>query len=310
MPIVSLPPAEVAEPCPESDPSGGGEQDMLTESSQLEPMLGQVLAYGGEYPDEFGSYGLVWHEGDDASVFVSFSSNVPEHRAALEAMVEHPDELIVCQVAVSGGVADAVQATLVKELQGRFLSIGRGGGAIEVSLAANEEELAGELMSRYGDAIDLTVGALAYPLEDAEEVCEDSPAGEDVHGLRIEVVAPTDPVSAAGVTPLQLSVVLTNDGESRIQFGSGTAIGTILNTSGDVVSSSSTVAIGDAGIGVDLGPGESMELPLVVSTASCDPALGYALPPGEYQLVAAVQHSDGDTTTLQSRPVPIVVGEA
>ena len=307
-PIASLPASDVTEPCPESDASSDGGQDMVSESSRLEPMLGQVLAYGGEHPDQFGSYGLVWHDGDDASVFVSFSSNVPEHRAALEAMVEHPDELIVCQVAVSGEVAQAVEATLVKELEGRFLSISHGGGAVEVVLAANEEVLAGDLLSRYGDAIDVTVGALAYPLEDAEAVCEDPPVGTNLAGLRVEVAAPVGPMSAAGVTPLQLTVVLTNDGESPIQFGSGTAIGTILDTSGDVVSSLSTVAIAEVGIGVDLGPGESMELPLVVSTASCDPQLGYALPPGDYELVAAVSHSDGDNTTLHSAPVPIVVG--
>ena len=307
-PIASLPPTEVTEPCPDSDPSGGSGQNVLAETSRLEPMLGQVLAYGGERPAEFGSSGLIWHDSDDASVFVSFTSNLADHRAALEAMVEHPDELIVCQVAVSGGVAQAVEATLAKELEGRFLSIGRAGGSIEVVLAADEEGLADDLLSRYGDAVHVRVGALAFPLEDAEAVCDDPDPSTDVPGLRIEVVAPAEPISAAGVTPLQLHVELTNDGDIPIQFDSGTAVGTILDLSGKVVSASGTILIADVGFGVDLGPGASTELPLMVSTASCDPELGYVLPPGEYQLVAAVQHSDGDTTTLHSPPVPIVVG--
>ena len=196
---------------------------MLAESSRLEPMLGQVLAYGGQRPDQFGSYGLVWHDGDDASVVVSFTSDLDVHRAALETAVEHPSELIVCQVAASGEVAQAVEATLVKELEGRFLSIGRGGGAIEVVLAANEELLAGERVARYRDAIDVTVGALAYPLDQASEVCDDQPAAASLPGLRIEVVAPAGPVNASGVEPLQLTVMLTNDRSEPIRFTSGTA---------------------------------------------------------------------------------------
>ncbi len=43
---------------------------MQAEMSKLEPMLGVVLAYGGERPDEFGSYGLVWQGTNDASVFI------------------------------------------------------------------------------------------------------------------------------------------------------------------------------------------------------------------------------------------------
>lgn len=71
-PVVSVVPIEVVEPCPESAPSSDGGKGMPAESSRLEPMLGQVLAYGGQHRDQFGSYGLVW-DGADASVFVSFT---------------------------------------------------------------------------------------------------------------------------------------------------------------------------------------------------------------------------------------------
>ncbi len=165
-PVVSVAPFEVVEPCPQSDPSSDGGQGVLAESSRLESMLGQVLAYGGQRPDQFGSYGLVW-DGEDASVFVSFTSDLDAHRVALQGTVDHPDELIVCQVAMSGVVAQAVQATLTAELAGRFVSIGRGMGPLEVTLAPTEAQLAGELVARYGDAIEVTVGALLYPIEDA-----------------------------------------------------------------------------------------------------------------------------------------------
>jgi hypothetical protein len=75
-PVESLPPIEVREPCPHSDAPAGSAGAMTTESSRLEPMLAQVLAYGGEHPDEFGSYGLIWHAGGDASVFIALTGFV------------------------------------------------------------------------------------------------------------------------------------------------------------------------------------------------------------------------------------------
>ena len=115
-PVESVTPAAVGDPCPVSDGSPHCGDGMQAELARVEPMLGQVLAYGGQHPDQFGSYGLVWHAGDDASVFISFTSDLDVHRAALEAVVAHPDELVVCQVAVSGEVARGIEATLVAEL--------------------------------------------------------------------------------------------------------------------------------------------------------------------------------------------------
>lgn len=306
--VESVPLVEVTEPCPVSDPSGARGAGVGAEVARLEPMLGKVLAYGGQHADEFGGYGLVWHGADDASVVISFATDVDVHRAALSGMVEHPDELVVCQVAVSGVVAEAIEATLIVDLRGRFSSIGGGLGGIEVVLAADEEALAADLDRRYGDAIELRVGALSYPLNTATSVCPDLPVEASLPGLEIAIVSPAEPLTAGGVEPLQLAVMLTNVGRTPIRFGSGTATGTILDSDGRVVAGPGTVAIGDVGIGVDLAPGESTELPMVASTASCDPRLGYELPPGDYQIVGHVQHSDGTPTQLISPPLPIVIG--
>ena len=75
-PVMSLAPSVVTEPCPSSEPTPGDGQGMMAEQSRLEPMLGQVLAYGAQYPDQFGTYGLIWHDDGSASVFVSFTADV------------------------------------------------------------------------------------------------------------------------------------------------------------------------------------------------------------------------------------------
>ena len=73
----------------------------------------------------------------------------------------------------------------------------------------------------------------------------------------------------------ELTLTHTNVGDVPISFGSGTARGTILDDDGRVVGASDHLGLPAVGIGVELEPGESSELPLAVTTASWDPALGY-----------------------------------
>lgn len=296
--VGSIVPAEVSEPCPTSEEFAGGDgSEKIAEASRLEPTLGQVLAYGSDHPDVFGSYGLVWRDAGDASVFASFTGDLHPHRDALESIVEFPDDLIVCQVSISGQAAQALEATLVAELRGRFLSIGRGSsGVVDVAVRADEMELARELEERYGDAVNLRVGALAYPIESADNVCPDPPAERNLDGLLIEVVDPSEPIVPDEWASLALTVTLTNVGSEPIQFSSGVARGVVLGDDGSVANADvlERPAVEEW---IDLEPGASTDLPLSVSAVSCDPELGYRLPPGEYDVVGVVPHLDGDLTS-------------
>eukprot|EP01041_Mallomonas_annulata_P032897 gene32897-55448_t len=161
--VGALAPVDVTEPCPVSDPSAAG-PEMMDEATRLEPMLGQVLAYGQAHPDIWGSYGLVWQGAGDASVFVSFTTEVDAHRAALASQVAFPDELIVCQVPITGGEAQALQTQLSRELAGRFASIGVGSsGAVDVVLLPGEEATGAQLTAQYGSAVVVTSGEPELP---------------------------------------------------------------------------------------------------------------------------------------------------
>lgn len=301
--VTSVADAEITEPCPVS----ASVAPETAEADRLTPMLGVALQYGQQHAAEFGSYGLVWRSSNDASVFISFTTNVEGHRRALLELVDQPDDLIVCQVAVNNQTAQDIYATLGKELEGRFRSIGLGSGAVQVDLNPNEEALAAELVERYGAAVEVTVGSLAFPLEAAVSTCPPPPDANQLPGLDITIRPPIGPISASASAPLQLTIDLTNVGETPISFLSGAATGTILDSSGAVVADGAGAMTLSVGIGVDLLPGASTELPLTVSLASCDTALGYTLPPGEYQLLANVQHSDGEVTMLRSNPAPITI---
>jgi hypothetical protein len=155
--VASATPTHVTEPCPPSPGAPDGTSAMQAELAKLEPMLAVVLTYGGQHREEFGNYGLIWHGTNDASVFISFTQHLDLHRDALEQLVAHPDELIVCQIAVSGDVGRALLAKLTDELAGRFSWLGYGIDGVEVVLNPGEEILADELVAEYGDAVDVTV---------------------------------------------------------------------------------------------------------------------------------------------------------
>jgi hypothetical protein len=157
--VASVVPTRVTEPCPASQSPVGEIEQMMAESTRLEPMIGQVLAYGRQHADEFGSYGLIWQSGGDASAFISFTSNLDEHREALGESVDYPDELVVCQVAVSGDVARALMAKIPDELRGHYLSVVIGMGPVEVVLMPGEQALADQLVAEYGDALQVSICA-------------------------------------------------------------------------------------------------------------------------------------------------------
>lgn len=161
--VGALAPVEVSQLCPTSDPSASG-PEMFDEATRLEPMLGQVLAYGQAHPEVWGSSGLVWQGTGDASVFVSFTTEVDAHRAALAGQAAFPDELIVCQVALTGAEAQALQAQLSRQLAGRFASIGVGtSGAVEVVLLPGEEATGSQVSAQYGNAVVVTYGQPEQP---------------------------------------------------------------------------------------------------------------------------------------------------
>ena len=306
-PLVLPEPITVSEPCPDSVAFSisGDASAPLSESSRLEPMLGAVVAYGGEHPDSFGSYGLIWHSETDASVFISFAGELAGHRTALSGIVEFPEELIVCQVALPGQASQALSAALTAELAGRYLSISQGGGPIAIALPATEEALARDLFDRYGEAVQLTVGALAYPIDEASSVCQE-PVGEPAPAeLEVSIVPPTGPLGPDAFGSATFEVQLTNLGEAPIQFTTGTARGTILDSNGNVVATSANLALTLVGIGIDLAPGASTVVPGVVAMASCDPRLGYVLPPGDYGLVASLSRSDTPHVRTPAQPITV-----
>lgn len=310
VPATALDADTVDDPCPTDvavDRSATEASVMLDETSRLEPMLGIVLQYGQQHPDVFGGYGLHWLNAGDASVFVSFTDDVAGHRAALVERVEFPDELIVCQAPASEEDRRAIQATLTDELAGRFTSIGSGAmtGAVTVDLNPNEEALAAELVRRYGAAVEVTVGALKYPLDDAESVCRSPLESNLTDGLTITLIYPGTPNEPTESGTVPLTVRLANTSDDTVRFNSGQPSAVITDAQG-MPRTLDTRGVADVGVLIELEPGGHQDFNLDVSLASCDPALGYLLGPGDHHVVISIYNGQFQTE-MNSDPLPVVI---
>lgn len=61
---------------------------------------------------------------------------------------------------------------------------------------------------------------------------------------------------------------------------------------------------------VSLAPGEEATRDVLVGTASCDPAIGYRLPAGSYDLVVTLERPQAEGGPLVSEPIRVTVGPA
>lgn len=309
-PVTAIDAVEIDEPCPANVPVDMNATDsslIFDEQSRLEPMLGVVLQYGTEYPEQFGGYGLHWLSAGDASVFVSFTEELASHRDALAERVEFPDELIVCQAGASEADRNSIQATLVDELNGRFTSIGSGGksGRVTVELNANEADLAADLVERYGTAVEVSVGALAYPLVEADAVCQPTLDTNLIDGLDVTIVGTGTELAATPGGTINLTVRLANTSDAPLRFESGQPTATITNESGSP-RTLDTRSVADVGIEISIEPGAHRDFDLDVSLASCDPADGYLLPTGEHFIVVSIYNSELQGN-MNSAPLPRTV---
>ncbi len=157
-----------------------------------------------------------------------------------------------------------------------------------VGVGANSEVLARELLVKYGDAIELSVGLFPYPPpEDPERACLDIRPTVIEHPPMVATVE-VDREIVAG-TLYEGRVRLTNAGPVPFELETSSDFSLYLFRPGasDPIGMSELGWMGH-GSGASLAPGESIRFPGFGGTASCDLALGYVVPAGAYEVRALV----------------------
>lgn len=158
-----------------------------------------------------------------------------------------------------------------------------------IHLDGRAEALAAKLHERFGATLEIKLGALPYPLREDHEVRERRPPAvtADNPGIDVELRL-TTPAVASG-HDARGSLLMSNVTGRPFSFSTGVSlVGVLVDPVRDVVVGTSTALWPLVALGHRLPPHETRSMPVVIGTTSCDPSLGYVLPPGVYNAMVGL----------------------
>ena len=292
---------EVVETGPMPGDDGAEDGPVAREAQRIAADAEAAQQYGAEHPDEFAS--LRFENGPRVRLVIGFTANLAEHCAALRELLAFPEEFELIRQERTEVELHELQEQIVDVARPFLVSAGsRAEGVIEVVLRADGEEVAGQLVAQYGDLVDVTVGLLSFPERsrpDGLTTCSPAtgPPRADTP-LRASLVLESDVISSGA--DFRATVTVMNSGVGEFDFDSGSPLTALVyRPGGSEAIGTFSGAIGGVGIGKTLRPLETIDVDVIGGTASCDPALGYALPPGSYEARAVVDvltmHDNGPT---------------
>jgi len=269
------------------------------------------IAYGADHPDEFAS--IRFENGPRVRMVIGFTAHIEEHCAALRAILEYPDEFEIIRQPATELRIEQIQEAIAARYREWLRSVGRGAGVIHLTLRADGQDAAAEVRAEYGELVEITVGMLPYPDRfGGDPVCE--LVGPIAGDSQLVAVAELEVKSVRSGLDFRGTVTVRNTGADAFDFQSGPRHAAFVFKPGSASPSGFWTGGMDAvGFGKLLAPGESVDLELVGGTASCDPALGYALPPGQYEVrvpvVVQTSHDNAPTeiSYILTEAVPLTI---
>jgi hypothetical protein len=281
--------------------------------NRLQGDVEAAMAYAQQHTDEFGS--IRFENSPRVRLVISFTDHLGEHCAALRDLLTYPDEFELVLAPVTEAELYAIQDEVVAMAGEYMQGAGSSSDSVGVSLRADGEAVAAEIAAKYGDLVTITVGALSYPdrTTGGLSLCRDLvPPPPTAPTSLVATLKPIESPVSSG-RDFDAVVTVTNTGADVVSFESGSPLTALVYLPGtDEVVGIYTGGIAGVGVGADLGPGESIDIDVVGGTASCDPDLGYALPPGNYEVRVAVdqyEYPDGGfgLHAILSEPTPLTV---
>jgi hypothetical protein len=168
----------------------------------------------------------------------------------------------------------------------------------QISLAAWAVDIAADLESRFGDDVTLTVGALHFPSRtlrnyDGSIQQPPEPSGEPLLALDEAEISVSGDIEVRSGWDLISEVRVRNQTPVKLELQTNGKL-----TAQVIDPSLRRVVGGYAGaqraplIIFRADPGETIVVPLLIGTASFDPSLGYAVPPGRWAMEAVLNFGD------------------
>jgi hypothetical protein len=247
---------------------------------------------------------------------VAVTGDPADVRADLEKAVTQPDRLVVCRHQHSAvdlqELAGEVEAAAGSAAgAGADVAANAVNDAVIVQFAADQQAAAKTLHERFGDAVHVSVGLLPYPLPSgapprATGPCRPLPVSAANDGLSAELVLGPTTLSPGGQA--RGTVHIRNTGKQTVDLQQPQPLDVVLVRPGtDQVVGASASTPQAADYGGPIEPGGTMSLPVTADAASCDPALGYVVPPGDYQAMAVVPLAGIVGAPVVSDPVSVTV---
>jgi hypothetical protein len=179
-----------------------------------------------------------------------------------------------------------------------------------ITLEADAVAAAEELHRHFGDAIELRLGALPFPLKPDESplrplLREPIQLDQQIQGLRFTLASPLIVKSGSWV---EHKVVIFNDRPDDVTLHSGKQIRTrVVSLADGAHVGGLTGAYHLIGAIFHIGSGTNLHVPILVGTASYRSDLGYNVPPGQWGVTADLRFGDGRSPDVLMPVLPITV---
>lgn len=178
-----------------------------------------------------------------------------------------------------------------------------GESRFRIHFAAWASDIAAALHEKYGEAVELEVGAIRFPGRELDagplRTLPDTPT--DSLGLSVEAITPLSVRS--GRTAMPRVRVVSHSAEKRVLGSNGQLQSAVVDDAGAVVGR----YVGAQNlpfVGFAVEAGRFADVPVLVGTDSVVPRLGYAVPPGRWHLVVLL---DVGRERTVSAPLPLTV---
>jgi hypothetical protein len=269
----------------------------------LRPVVEAVRQYGETH---HGIVEQIWFEDSPRRVVALLAGDeLAAHESALRAMVSVPQNIEIKQSLWPPGHLGRIREEIMESASESMKEMGLGKGALAVGLWADQADVAASLHRRYGAAVVITVGYLAYPdieMGNADlglshrEVPELPALPEEVSLFLQE----GNQIRSGSHVSFTLSVRNT----SSFELVAGKLIPSLVDPTNGRVVGGYEGAITTELRRYHVPAGTSKEVPTLIGTASTRPELGWAVPPGDWAIRILLQL--GDERFQRMLPIEVV----
>jgi hypothetical protein len=273
-----------------------------------------VEEWGRQHAEQF-SASWIGFDGTNAQVVVALAGTSVEP-SGLQSLVSTPERLAVCQHRHARAELDRIAGQIGPAgSEIRDVHVDAVNDVVSVALAADQADKASRINEQFGNAVRLRVGWLNYPLRAESGAvttgpCRPLPDPGASGGLSAQLVLGATALGRGGQA--RGVVHVRNTSAQPIELRSVQPLDAVLLQPGSKKVVGALAASRDnASAGSRLGPGETVSLPVMAGTDSCDPSLGYMVPPGAYDVVVVVPGAGAATSsngpTVVSNPTQITI---